>query len=134
MPPNDRIRVLCVDDSADIADLYATVISGESDMEVVGTLSSADRLSEEAVRVRPQIVLLDLTMPGKPPLDALSELGDVAPETRVIVFSGYDDPETKDQVFDAGAWELVSKHDDVSAVLAAIRRVARGDANIRGGV
>jgi DNA-binding NarL/FixJ family response regulator len=68
--------------------------------------------------------MLDLTMPGRPPLDALRDLCTAVPETRVIAFSGHDDQRTTDEAIRAGAWELISKHCDPVDVINAIRRVA----------
>ncbi|MBC7833745.1 MAG: response regulator transcription factor [Phycisphaerales bacterium] len=123
----DPIKVLFIDDTADTAHLYSRIIDAQADMRSVGTLSSADDLIVEAKRLRPDITVIDLVMPGRNPLDALRELSDVLPESRAIVFSGHDDPRTVDAALSAGAWGLVSKGDDVSAVLRAIRRVARGE-------
>ncbi len=125
MPPS--ISVLCVDDSADIRDLYRQLIDAEPDLRCVGTLEGAEGLVEEVVRTEPDVVLLDLTMPGPDPLSAVEELSRRRPETRVLLFSGYDDAETADAALDAGAWGLVSKHGDSDRVLAAIRAVAGGE-------
>jgi DNA-binding NarL/FixJ family response regulator len=125
------IRVLCVDDSVDISELIGRVIRDQPDMELVGALASADNLTEECARVRPQVVLLDLHMPGTPPLEALKELSAAAPAVRVIVFSGLDDGETVDRRVRAGAWGLVSeKWQRPDAVLDAIRRVAAGEVSV----
>ena len=124
------IRVLCVDDSVDISELIGRVIRDQPDMELVGALASADNLTEECARVRPQVVLLDLHMPGTPPLEALKELSAAAPAVRVIVFSGLDDGETVDRAVRAGAWGLVPKVAATDAVLDAIRRVAAGEVSV----
>src|SRR5678816_409097 len=87
-------------------------------------------LTEECARVRPQVVLLDLHMPGTPPLEALKELSAAAPAVRVIVFSGLDDGETVDRAVRAGAWGLVPKVAATDAILDAIRRVAAGEVSV----
>lgn len=122
------ITVLCVDDARDITLMFSHLINGEADMRCVGALQSADELLAEVERLRPDVVLLDLTMPGKDPLTALRELGARVPASRVIVYSGYDDTATVDSTLEAGAWGCVSKHSEPGAVLAAIRRVAAGEA------
>lgn len=121
------ISVLVVDDSADMAFMLTTLIDFESDMRSAGTLGSADSLVAVAKRLKPDVIVLDLTMPGHPPLEALRELCGVTPETRVIIFSGYDDRGTVEEAIDAGAWGLVSKHNEPMEVVAAIRRVAQGE-------
>ncbi len=122
-----RTKVLCVDDSADIARLCQRIVDDEADMECVGLLSCADGLIEKVLQVRADVVLMDLTMPGKDPLMAIRELTVAAPWCRVLGFSGYDDPARVESLVEAGAWGLVSKDSDPKRVTAAIRRVAAGE-------
>jgi DNA-binding NarL/FixJ family response regulator len=127
MEPEKLIKVLCVEDSEDLATLLRMMIDAEPDMSAVGCLHSADCLVEEVLRSKPDIVLLDLTMPGKDPVQALSELQRCRPETRVIVFSGFDSQDRVNQAVEAGAWGYISKHQEMPEVLSAIRRVAGGE-------
>jgi CheY-like chemotaxis protein len=127
-----RTRVVCVDDNADIRDLYAAIIGAEQDMEVVRCLPSAEQLVEQVIELKANVVLLDLSMPGKSPLAAINELVSAKSTARVIVFSGHDDDATIDEALDAGAWGLVSKHDDVDQVVNAVRQVASGSLYVRG--
>jgi len=122
-----RTRVLCVDDSADIAQLCQRIVDAEADMECAGLLDSADALIEKVLQVRADVVLLDLTMPGKDPLMAIRELADAAPWCRVLGFSGYDDPARVENLVEAGAWGLLSKASDPKHMTTAIRRVAAGE-------
>lgn len=122
-----RIKVLFVDDIADTALMFSSVIDAQNDMRSVGTLGSADNLIAEVKQREPDITVLDLTMPGRSPLEALRELSGAMPDSRTIIFSGYDDRGTIDAVAAAGAWGLVSKNGYPNDVLDAIRRVARGE-------
>ena len=127
---NDSVRitkVLCVDDSADIAGLCRRFVDAEPDMACAGVLESADALVERVLEARPDVVLLDLTMPGKDPLMAVRELAVAAPWCRVLAFSGYDDEERLMGIVEAGAWGLVSKDSDPARLVQAIRRVAGGE-------
>lgn len=125
---SDRIiKVFWTDDSADILTLFATVVRKSKDLELVGALSSADELVAECLRLNPDVVVLDLTMPGRAPLEVAKELAEKAPDIRVLLFSGYDDPQTVQEARDSGAWGLVSKHGDTSAILTAIRRAANNE-------
>ncbi len=120
------IRVMVADDNPDIADVLAYVIGAEPAMECVGCLHSADHLAEEIRALRPDVLVLDATMPGRDPLTAVKELGPEFPEVRAIFYSGHDDREFIERVVDAGAWGFVSKRREAEAVLAAIRLVAAG--------
>lgn len=118
--------VLVVDDSDDLASILVAMIESQSDLSCVGRLSSADRLLEEVNAKKPSIVVLDLTMPGRNPLDAMAETASACPESRFIVLSGYDDPDRIDEAVDHGAWGFVSKNGDFEQLVAAIRTVSRG--------
>jgi DNA-binding NarL/FixJ family response regulator len=121
------IKVLMVDDTVDIAMLFRRLIDSQQDMSCVGLLHDAKQLEIEDERLQPDVVVLDLSMPGKPPINALRELSSKAEQPRVLAFSGYDDPSTKQKVFEAGAWGLASKNGDPRDVLEAIRQVHRGE-------
>jgi two-component system, NarL family, response regulator DesR len=122
-----KISVLVVDDSDDLASMLILLIGDEPDMTCIGRLPSADALLDTVAQKKPDVVLLDLTMPGRDPLDAMAESSARSPESRVIVLSGYDDPARVDQALDRGAWGFVSKNGDLQAILTAIRTVASGD-------
>lgn len=117
-------RVMYVDDSRDITDTLAMLTLGHADLETVGTLDSTDGIVEEVLQRRAGVLVLDLTIPGESPLEAIRELAKRAPSCRVIVYSGYDDDRTRDAALRAGAWALVSKRDDPDEIIRAIRRVA----------
>jgi two-component system response regulator DesR len=119
------IRVLFVDDEPRLRTCWGRLIGAQPDMSLVGCLSSADELLTRVPR-DDSIVLLDLSMPGRDPLDAAAELRDARPECRVIVYSGHNDPDTLREVLSAGAWGLVDKLTPPLEILDAIRRVAVG--------
>jgi DNA-binding NarL/FixJ family response regulator len=118
---------LCVDDSPEIAGAMQKLLQTEADFVSMGMLDRADDLVGEVVRIGVDIVLLDLTMPGKPPLTALQELSVAVPHCRVIVYSGLTDQGSIDAAVEAGAWGVVSKNTEFSALLDAIRRVMAGE-------
>ena len=122
-----RTTILCADDSPDIAGLLQATIDGQPDMKSVGCVTEADQILSEVARLRPDVVIIDLSMPG---IDTLVVVRDIAakhPETRTVIYSGYDDRESMDRAIDAGAWGFVSKHGDMNALVAAVRRVAAGE-------
>lgn len=124
---NERLRVLCVDDSEDLRDLLIVAIGAEPDMESVGALDCADDLVGQIAALRPHVVLMDLTMPGRDPLDAMKEAADKHPDSRTVVLSGYDDPERVALAADHGAWGFLPKDAPLDRMFDAIRTVARGE-------
>jgi DNA-binding NarL/FixJ family response regulator len=126
-----KIRVLLVDDHEDISAVLARCISAEPDMESAGTLNRADELATEVARSRADVVLLDMTMPGRDPLTALRELAAAQggePSVRVIAYSGHDDRESIEKARSAGACGYLSKDAEITVLLQAIRDAAAGKA------
>jgi DNA-binding NarL/FixJ family response regulator len=122
-PASDRIDLLLVDDSPEISIAVARAAAAQPGIRVVGAISSAEQLLEAVRRLRPRVVLLDLSMDGVDPLSVVGKLGE---STRVVVFSGHDDTATRQRAFMAGAWGFVSKAAEPSEMFEAIRAVDRG--------
>jgi len=120
-------RILCVDDSAAVADAVRCLIESQPDLQWVGHLQTADELVSEAERLRPDLVLLDLDLPGRPAFDALAALVRSESNTRVIILSGFMSDALVDRAFDAGAWGYVNKNDGPKAIISAIRRVQKDE-------
>lgn len=120
------LRIVCADDNALIADALQQIIDLDPDMQCVGCYYNADRLLDEMDRLRPDVLVLDLKMPGRDPLDALREMTAQLPEVRTIVCSGMDDQASVRVASEAGAWGYVPKNGNVMAILQAIRNVAAG--------
>lgn len=121
------IRVLCVDDNRFVAEAIELKLKSEGGFEWCGRLAGAERLVDEASRIRPDVVLLDIDMPGKDAFESLAELAAAHPEVRTVMLSGHVRRELIDRSLEAGAWGYVSKNDGVASIVAAIRQVAKGE-------
>lgn len=121
-----RIRVLCVDDSTHLTAAWTRLINAQPDMELAGTLSSADALIATAEDCRPSVIMMDVSMDGRDPLEALVELRARCPDVRTVIYSGRSDPEVVDRAKRAGAEAFVDKAKPPAHLLEVIRRVARG--------
>jgi two-component system response regulator DesR len=121
------IQVLVVDDEPRLRMVWGRVIESQPDMVLVTMLESADALDSE-LPDGPCVVLLDLSMPGRDPLDVAAQVNRESPDCRIIIYSGYSDPDTMQAAADAGAWGFVDKLASVTSILEAIRRVAGGEA------
>lgn len=132
-----KIRVLCVDDHTSLPEMLGLCIAAEPDMVSVGSLHTADDLTAEVERTNADVVLLDLSMPGKDPLDAVRELAAARRNgvggrrsvggAHVIAFSGRSDQRALTSAIEAGVKGYVSKIAEISSVLRAIREVAHGN-------
>ncbi|MBC7835383.1 MAG: response regulator transcription factor [Phycisphaerales bacterium] len=121
------ISVICVDDNALVADALQIRLRLEGGFDVVGVLSSADSLSEIAARLKPDVIVLDVDMPGKDSFTAVRELAQSSPNTRVLMLSGHVRKELVDRAFEVGAWGYVSKSGGTDSIIEAIRRVHNGE-------
>jgi DNA-binding NarL/FixJ family response regulator len=121
-----RIRVFCVDDHAFLVEGLQARLNLSSDMEFVGRLSTAENLVAECKQVNPDIVLMDIEMPGPDPFEAVEDLRRQCPKVRVIMLSAYVRDHYIDAAVNAGAWGYLSKHDEPEKIIHAIREVHSG--------
>jgi DNA-binding NarL/FixJ family response regulator len=123
-----KIRVLCVDDNDLVADALGVRLAHAGGFEWLGHLAHADGLADEVERRRPDVVLLDIDMPGPDPFEALTEISRRCAAVRVLMFSGHiQSREVAERAIEAGAWGYLSKHESAEDIVSAIRRVAKGE-------
>lgn len=120
------IKVLCVDDNYLVSEGIRLKLELEGGFQWMGQLPSADALTAEVHRLQPDVVLLDLDMPGKDVFVAMEELRPPQSDVRVIIISGHVRSELVDRAVEAGAWGYVSKSESTDAIVAAIRNVMNG--------
>jgi two-component system response regulator NreC len=118
--------VLIVDDHAVVRTGLRRVLDTQNDVECVGEAANADEAIREARRERPDVIVLDVVMPGKSGIEATPSILEAAPEARVLVLSMQDDPSYVREAFAAGAMGYVLKEAAESEVVQAVREVAGG--------
>ena len=120
------IRVLVVDDHAVVRAGLRRILDAEDDVETVGEAPDGERAVFEAMQLQPDVVLMDVVMPGKSGIDATRAVLQAVPATKVLVLSMQDDPRYVREAFDAGASGYVMKEAADDEVVDAIRAVAAG--------
>lgn len=120
------IRVLIVDDHAVVRAGLRRVLDAEPDLETVGEAPDAERAVFEAIETRPDVVLMDVMMPGKTGIEGMPALLQALPDVKVLVLSMQDDPRYVREAFAAGASGYVLKEAADTEVVGAIRAVAAG--------
>jgi DNA-binding NarL/FixJ family response regulator len=121
-----RIRALIVDDHAVVRSGLRKVLEAEEDIEVVGEAGDARQAVFETRATKPDVILMDVVMPGKSGVEAIPEVLKDAPEAKVLVLSMQDDPRYVREAFEAGAAGYVLKEAADTDVVAALREVASG--------
>jgi two-component system response regulator NreC len=121
------IRVLVVDDHAVVRAGIRRVLDAEEDIETVGEAATAERAVFEALETKPDVVLMDVVMPGKTGIEGLPALLQAMPDVRVLMLSMQDDPRYVREAFEAGASGYVLKEAADTDVVDAVRVVASGE-------
>ena len=126
----ELIRVLVVDDQPLFASGIAMLVDAQDDMECVGTASDGNRALAEAARLAPDVVLMDLRMPGLNGIQATRELLETGSQgpPRVIVLTTLRRDEVVVRALEAGASAFLTKDATTEQVLSSIRAVHSGDA------
>jgi DNA-binding NarL/FixJ family response regulator len=120
------IRVLLVDDHAVVRSGLRLLLEREDDIVCAGEAPNAERAVREARKLQPDVVVLDVTMPGQSGVEALPAIRDAAPSAGVLVLSMHDDPTYVREAFGAGAMGYILKDAADTEVVAAVREVAGG--------
>lgn len=121
-----KIRVLLADDHSVLRSGLKMLINAQSDMEVVGEASNTDEALDAAERLRPDVVTLDLSMPGGGGLKFLEQSKLAEMTLRIVVLTMHDDPAYFRGAVSAGATGYVVKTAADSELLTAIRAVHAG--------
>jgi two-component system, NarL family, response regulator NreC len=124
--PTRKIRIMIADDHAILRAGLRMLINAQSDMEVVSEASDGKKAIEKVQETRPDVALLDLTMPRVGGLKALQKMTQVSRETRVLVLTMHDDPAYLRTALAAGASGYLLKRAVDAELIAAIRAVHRG--------
>ncbi|HAJ34868.1 MAG TPA: DNA-binding response regulator [Chloroflexi bacterium] len=121
-----RIRILLADDHAVLQAGLEAMLNAEDDMQVIGTAGDGHAAVRQAALLQPDVILLDINMPGINGLDALAQMRSQAPASRVLILTMHDDAQYLRQAMARGAAGYVLKQSAGKELLTAIRTVAQG--------
>ena len=122
----ERIRVLIADDHAVVRAGLRLLIGTQRDMQVVGEAADGAEALRMVVKSRPDVTLLDLSMPETDGIKTIGRLARLRPSTKVVVLTMYDDPAYVESTLMAGASGYVAKKAADVELLSAIRAVMGG--------
>jgi DNA-binding NarL/FixJ family response regulator len=122
------IRVMVVDDHAMVRAGLATLLEASGDVQVVGQASDGDAAVGVATQTTPDVVLMDLSMPGTDGVEATRAVLAAVPGTRVVVLTSFSDRARVAAALDAGAVGYQLKDCDPADLVAAVRAAAAGHA------
>src|SRR5262249_37776507 len=121
------IKVLIAEDHEVVREGLRILISADPSLKVAGEANNGRMALRMAKELRPDVVLMDLAMPGTNGLEAARHIRRNLPDSKVLVLSAYHDAETIQRVLDAGASGYMTKHAAAEDLLKAIREVGKGN-------
>jgi len=123
-----RTRIMMADDHVLVREGIRALLALHDDVEVVGEASDGKEAITMADKLRPDIVLMDISMPGLGGLEATVEIKKTNPDIKILVLSQYDDKEYVRRFLKAGVAGYILKKAVGEELITAIRAVARGEA------
>jgi DNA-binding NarL/FixJ family response regulator len=126
MDDKPPIRVVIVDDHELLREGTRQILQQETTIKVVGEASRGDEAVELVARLLPDVVLLDLRLPGLSGIDAARQIAKLSPATRVLVLTAYDEEDYVLEALQAGAAGYLLKTAPSNELLEAVRAVAAG--------
>ncbi|GAB4405149.1 MAG: response regulator transcription factor [Anaerolineales bacterium] len=124
---NNPIRVLLADDHAVLRTGLRLLLTGQNEFEVVAEASTGSEALSLAEKLQPDLILLDLSMPGLGGMDVLPAMQKMVPSTKILILTMYDDPQYLRQALKHGASGYVLKKAADAELISAIRAVLRGE-------
>lgn len=126
----DPIRIMLVDDQALLRVGFRMVLDAEDDFSVVAEASTGEQAITVAANVRPQVILMDVRMPGLDGIEATRQIMAAQPQTRIIILTTFDLDEYAFGGLRAGASGYLLKSSEPGELVAAIRTVVSGEASV----
>jgi two-component system response regulator NreC len=121
-----KIRIMLADDHTLFRQGIRIMISAEADMEVVGEASNGGEAVDKAIEVRPDVVFMDIGMPGLSSFESTRQITKNRPETKVLFLTMYDDEDYLVECIEVGASGYVLKDSPSQQLVAAVRDICRG--------
>ena len=119
------IRVFLCDDVPELRTLVRFALEEDVDVRVVGEAGDAATGVEQIAELQPDVVLLDLSLPGLDGLEAIPRIHDVAPASGIVVFSGFAADRMREPTLSLGADHYLEKGESLEKVRSTIREVGR---------
>src|SRR5690606_25802105 len=131
---NATIHIVLADDHVLVRNGIKAMLESDSDIRVVGEAGSGAEALEVTRQLHPDILVLDIRMPGMTGLEAAAKLADVAPGTKAVILSMHDSEDYVLQALDAGAYGYLLKDTDKNEFIRALKQINTGNKYFSGAV
>jgi len=125
MLPNP-IKVLCVEDNALVGGAMGRKLQGNPDFQWLGWVSTSAELFQKVAETPPDVICMDLDIPGENAFEMIEQLRTRSPQSRVMILSGHFSQKLVDESEIAGAWGYLSKAEESRLIIDSIKRIASG--------
>lgn len=126
------IRVVVVDDHAALRQGLAMVLAQDQDVVVVGQAGNGVEAVEAVAELVPDVVLMDLHMPGCSGVEACRRIRELLPSVRVLIMTGSGDDRDRAEALQAGATEYLPKSGDIEQLINAVHAAGAGSGSDEG--
>jgi two-component system response regulator NreC len=123
----NKLRLLLVDDHPIVRSGLRMLFQAEPDMEIVGEVGSGAEAVRAAAALKPDVVIMDVAMPGMSGIEATRRIKEATPDTAVLALTMHEDEQYFFQMLDAGASGYIPKRAAPDDLISAIRAVAEGN-------
>jgi len=123
-----RIRVMVVDDHAIVRQGISDVLASDEDIEIVAIAKGGEEAVNLAAEEHPDVVLMDLSMPGMDGIEATRRTIEVSPAVKVVMLTSFAEPGHVNDALDAGAVGYILKDADADEIVRAVKAASRGEA------
>ncbi len=125
--PAEKLTLVLVDDHAVVRSALKVLLESEPDIEVVAEAGTADDAIRYVGAHKPTVLVLDLNMPGRPSLEAIPDIQNASPETKIVILTMRNEPAFARQALQAGVMGYVLKEAADAELVLAVRRAADGE-------
>ena len=129
-PRIGRIRVLLVDDHAVVRAGYRVLLQSSADIEIAGEAESGEQACRLFAELQPDVVIMDLSLPGIGGLEAIRRIVSRDPGARILVFSMHEDTVFVEQALQAGARGYITKSSAPEILVESVKRIAAGNIHL----
>jgi DNA-binding NarL/FixJ family response regulator len=136
MESNGNIRVLLVDDHEPFRRYVYSMLQKQANVQIIGEADNGLQAVQKAEALQPDVILLDIGLPGISGIEAARQIGEVAGNARIIFLTQESSPEVVREAFALGAWAYIIKVQAGAELLPALEAMSHGErlANNRSGM
>lgn len=132
MERNGHIRILLVEDHEAFRRYVSSMLREQANLQVIGEVGDGPQAVRQAEALQPDVILLDVGLPGINGIEAARQIGEVARRARVIFLTQECSLEVVQEAFDLGAWAYITKSQAGAELLPAVSAVSRGECFLNG--